>query len=128
VALGGSLYTDLADQYPNALRHDYYPDWPRDYLAHQVNVLPESRLAHILGTTSFPTNSLHHQGLDKVAATLCAVGFAPDNLVEAVELVDNYHPFGFGVQWHPEWLLNAPEMRSLFRAFIQAAATNLSTR
>ncbi|HMD87728.1 MAG TPA: gamma-glutamyl-gamma-aminobutyrate hydrolase family protein [Anaerolineaceae bacterium] len=128
VALGGSLYTDLADQYPNALRHDYYPDWPRDYHAHQVSVLPESRLAHILGKTSFPTNSLHHQGLNKVAATLCPVGFAPDNLVEAVELVNEDHPFGFGVQWHPEWLPAAPEMRSLFQAFIQAAATNLSTR
>lgn len=126
VALGGSLYTDLADQFPKAVRHDYYPDWPRDHSAHQVRVIPESRLAGILGMTTFSTNSLHHQGLDKVAAGLCPVAFAPDNLVEAVELIDS-HPFGFGVQWHPEWLPDSSPMQSLFRAFIQAAALSEST-
>jgi putative glutamine amidotransferase len=34
VALGGSLYTDISDQLPGALRHDCYPGFERDYLAH----------------------------------------------------------------------------------------------
>ncbi len=123
VALGGSLYTDIADQFPNALRHDCAADWPRDHSAHLVSLNPESQLAGILGVTSFPTNSLHHQGLDKIAPGLCPVGFAPDSLVEAVELIDR-HPFGFGVQWHPEWLPDSAPMQALFQAFIQAAATN----
>ena len=123
VAMGGSLYTDIADKFPNALRHDYYPDWPRDHSAHLVSVLPESRLAGILGTTTFPINSLHHQGLEKVAAGLCPVAFAPDSLVEAVELIDS-HPFGFGVQWHPECMPESLPMQLLFQAFIQAAASN----
>jgi putative glutamine amidotransferase len=123
VALGGSLYTDIADQFPNALRHDYYPDWPRDHSAHLVRVTPESRLSGILGMTTFPANSLHHQGLDKVAPGLCPVAFAPDNLVEAVELIAS-HPFGFGVQWHPEWLPDSVPMQALFQAFVQAAASN----
>ncbi|MDR3575528.1 MAG: gamma-glutamyl-gamma-aminobutyrate hydrolase family protein [Anaerolineaceae bacterium] len=123
VALGGTLYTDIADQFPNALRHDYYPDWPRNHQAHPVRVLPESRLAGVMGMTSFPVNSLHHQGLEKIAGGLCPVAFAPDNLVEAVELIDS-HPFGFGVQWHPEWMTDAAPMQALFRAFIQAAASN----
>jgi putative glutamine amidotransferase len=123
VAMGGSLYTDIADQYPNALRHDYYPDWPRDHSAHLVRLTPESRLAGILGMTTFPANSLHHQGLEKVAPGLCPVAFAPDNLVEAVELIDS-HPFGFGVQWHPEWLPNSVPMQALFQTFVQVAASN----
>ena len=123
VALGGSLYTDIADQFPNALRHDYYPDWPRDHNAHLIRVTPGSQLAGILGTTTFPANSLHHQGLDKVAPGLCPVAFAPDNLVEAVELIDS-HPFGFGVQWHPEWLPDSAAMQALFQAFVQASTSN----
>ncbi len=38
VALGGTLYTHIADQHPQALKHNYYPDWPRDHLAHPVRV------------------------------------------------------------------------------------------
>jgi gamma-glutamyl-gamma-aminobutyrate hydrolase PuuD len=44
---------------------------------------------------------------------------AADGLVEAVELTG--HPFGFGVQWHPEWLQAHAPQRALFAAFIQAA-------
>lgn len=119
VALGGTLYTDLADQYPNALRHDWYPDVPRDYPAHEVAIEPSSRLAGILGVTRPQVNSLHHQGLERVADGLTVVGKAPDGLVEAVELPA--HPFFIGVQWHPEWLQEVQAMRDLFSAFIRAA-------
>ena len=120
VALGGTLYTDIASQHPAALKHDYYPDWPRDHLPHTVTIEPDSRLAHILGLTETPVNSLHHQGIRGLAAPLRAVAFAPDGITEGVELPG--HPFGLGVQWHPEWLTAHAPMRSLFRAFVEAAA------
>ena len=120
VALGGTLYTDIADQVPGALRHDWYPDIPRDYRAHPVTLAPSSRLAGILGTTQPQVNSLHHQGLQHIGAGLAVTGHAPDGMVEAVELP--HHPFGIAVQWHPEWLQDDPAMRALFRAFIEAAA------
>jgi putative glutamine amidotransferase len=120
VALGGSLYTDLADQLPKALKHDYYPDIPRDHLAHAVSIDPDSRLVDILGSQTCPVNSLHHQGLQRLASGLRAVAFAPDGLVEAVEL--NGHPFGLGVQWHPECLQADPAHRALFKALVSAAA------
>lgn len=119
VALGGSLYEDIADQHPAALKHDYFPDWPRTHLAHGVQIKAGSRLAAILGSTEFQVNSLHHQGVRRVAAVLSATAFAADGLVEAVELPG--HPFGLGVQWHPEWLQTCAPMRELFKAFIQAA-------
>ena len=119
VALGGTLFTDIADQSPNSLRHDWYPDTPRDYLAHSVAIAPGSRLAQILGGEVFEVNSLHHQGLDHLAPPLRAVAFAPDSLIEGVELPG--HPFAVGVQWHPEWLQVHGAQRLLFQALVKAA-------
>lgn len=119
VGLGGTLYADISAQRAGALRHDYYPDYPRDYLAHTVNVRTESRLTGILGNSQVEVNSLHHQGIDRLAPDLVQVASAPDGIVEAVELPD--HPFGLAVQWHPEWLGAHAPMRALFEAFVNAA-------
>jgi putative glutamine amidotransferase len=120
VALGGTLYTHIADQHPQALKHDYYPDWPRDYLPHTVRVAPESRLAAILGVANPGVNSLHHQGIRALAPGLQPTAWASDGLIEAFELPA--HPFGLAVQWHPEWLTAQTPMQALFRAFVEAAA------
>jgi len=120
VALGGSLFTHISDQLSGAHRHDCYPDFPRDHLAHSVTVDPESQLAQILGGTSFEVNSLHHQGIHQLASPLKAVAFSTDTLVEAVEL--NHYPFGLGVQWHPECLQAYTPQQRLFETFVHAAA------
>lgn len=118
--LGGTLYEDILDQRDESIQHRYYPDWPRDYLAHTVNVEPESRLGSILGVSGdVPVNSLHHQGIRNLANGLKPTAFAPDGLIEAFELPDR--PFALAVQWHPEWLQAHPPMQALFRAFIEAA-------
>jgi putative glutamine amidotransferase len=117
--LGGTLYTDIEDQKQGALKHDYYPNYPRTYLAHKVEVKQGTRLAEILGETNLSVNSLHHQGANDVPAGLVQSAWAPDGLVEAVELPD--HPFGLAVQWHPEWLTDQPSMRRLFSALVEAA-------
>jgi putative glutamine amidotransferase len=120
VALGGGLYTDIADQFGTIQTHDMYrfPDIPRNHLAHPVRLEDGSALAGILGGVEFQVNSLHHQGLSSVADSLQIVGHASDGLVEAVELRE--HPFGIGVQWHPEWLQEHEPQRALFRAFVRA--------
>jgi putative glutamine amidotransferase len=120
VALGGTLYTHIADQLPNPLHHAEYPGAARDFLAHPVQINPTSSLAKILETQTTAVNSLHHQGIEKVAQGLRAIAEAPDHLVEAVELPG--HPFGLGVQWHPEWMPDSLAMQALFKSFIQAAA------
>jgi putative glutamine amidotransferase len=119
VALGGTLYTHIEDQYPGALKHDWYPDIPRDTLAHPVRVEEGSRMAEILGEPLLQVNSLHHQGIKDLAPTLKAAAYAPDGMIEAVEMPG--HRFGLAVQWHPEWLTDQEPMRKLFRAFVQAA-------
>ena len=69
--------------------------------------------------TLMRVNSHHHQGLKDLAPGLRAVGYAPDGLVEAIELSD--HRFGLAVQWHPEWLTDMEPTRRLFRQFVEAA-------
>ena len=120
VALGGTLYTDLADQLNNSLKHDYYPNYPRDFLAHSLTLTDHSLLAKILATEELKVNSLHHQGIERLASSLNATAWAPDGLIEAVELPG--HPFGIGVQWHPEELLSIPAMQALFSALVDAAS------
>jgi putative glutamine amidotransferase len=118
VGLGGTLYADIADQVSGADKHDYFPDWERDHLAHEVTLEPVSRLASILGSNSSRVNSLHHQAIDQLAPDLAATAHAPDGIIEAVELQG--HPFGMAVQWHPEWLTAYSQMREMFSVFADA--------
>ncbi|MBN1145660.1 MAG: gamma-glutamyl-gamma-aminobutyrate hydrolase family protein [Anaerolineales bacterium] len=122
VALGGSLYEDIIDQRPDSLKHQYFPDWPRDYLAHTIQIENDSRLASILGAESLQVNSLHHQGVRRLAPGLQASAYAPDGLIEAFELPG--HPYGLAVQWHPENLQAHAPMQALFRSFVQAIIEN----
>ncbi len=125
VGLGGTLYADIHDQYSAAQKHDYYPGWPRNYLAHEVKVTQDSQLAGILGLDQAEVNSFHHQAVCQLAPGLHPTAYSPDGLVEAVELPD--HPFGLAVQWHPEWLTAYAPMRALFRAFTEAANVKRKT-
>ena len=121
VALGGSLWEDVYHHMPGAMLHDYVNQNGRDFLAHNVTIEPDSLLARALENERSPVNSLHHQGIRRLAPGLRAVATAPDGLIEAIEVPD--HPFALGVQWHPENLVaNVPPMRRLFRSFVQTAA------
>lgn len=121
-ALGGSLILDLASEVPSALPHDAPDASRRDHLAHTVVVDPSSRLAALLGEQDLQVNSFHHQAILAPAPGLRVSARATDGVIEAVELPD--HPFGLGVQWHPEELLHLAAMRSLFAGFVEAAAEN----
>ncbi|HWR66330.1 MAG TPA: type 1 glutamine amidotransferase [Bellilinea sp.] len=120
VALGGTLFTDIGAQLPDAERHDWYPNIPRDKIAHKVSINSDSRLSILAGGAKLAVNSLHHQGLDAIPPMLEPVAHSADGLVEAVELRD--HRFGLGVQWHPEWLVESAGNQAIFEGLIRAAA------
>ncbi|MBW6473691.1 MAG: gamma-glutamyl-gamma-aminobutyrate hydrolase family protein [Anaerolineaceae bacterium] len=119
VALGGDLYTDIQDQKTDPLKHDWFPDYPRNRLSHSVEIISGSLLNKILEISITDVNSLHHQAIRNLSNKLSATAFAPDGIIEAVEIRD--HPFFLGVQWHPEWLFDLETTQKLFKAFIQAA-------
>ncbi len=121
VALGGTLWEDVASQVGESIVHDYYMKNARTFLAHEVTITSDSQLADALQTITIPVNSLHHQGVRDVAPELTVTGRAPDNFVEALEIPG--HPFALGVQWHPENLLEVvPPMRGLFQGLVRAAS------
>jgi putative glutamine amidotransferase len=122
VALGGSLYQDVLAEMPGAIQHAYFQTlgFDREHLAHDVQLVSGSGLASLLGNESLRVNSLHHQGIKALAPELNPTGYAPDGLVEAVEV--GGHVFAVGVQWHPEALApHDPIMRRLFEALVTAA-------
>jgi putative glutamine amidotransferase len=118
VALGGTLYRDVASEHPGRSKHDYYPGYAYDHPAHPVQVTEDTLLARVLGKPLVTVNSLHHQAARDIAPSLVPVAHSPDGVIEALELPG--HPFALGVQWHPEWLPEAAEMRSLFESFVAA--------
>jgi putative glutamine amidotransferase len=122
VALGGTLYQDLEAEYPNAIKHDYFPNYgfERDYLAHDVALVSGTRLQHAMASDRIPVNSMHHQGIKVLGTALEPSATAPDGLIEAVESTDG--SFVVGVQWHPEVFESSdPNTEQLFKAFLSAA-------
>ena len=120
VALGGSLYEDVLRLMPAAIKHDYWGEYPRSFLSHEVTVCEGSLLARRVGEKTLHVNSLHHQGVRELGRGLAAAAYAPDGLIESVEVQG--HRYALGVQWHPENLIDHdPAMLSLFRGLVEAA-------
>lgn len=120
VALGGSLWADLASQRPGPVEH--VQNLPRARATHKVNLVRESRLAGLIKFSEIMVNSGHHQGLRDLAPDLALAAEAPDGLPEALE--HREARFVVGVQWHPEGQLVADHSRALFKAFVRAAGEN----
>ena len=128
VAAGGSLYQDLAEELPGAIKHDYFPfrgeHFSRDFLAHDVDVAGGTRLAKLLGAGSVRVNSMHHQGVKALGQGLVSTAVSPDGLIEAIE--GERSGYLVAVQWHPEALTdNDVRARTLFADFIDAAGERM---
>ncbi|MGQ9667616.1 MAG: gamma-glutamyl-gamma-aminobutyrate hydrolase family protein [Anaerolineae bacterium] len=122
VALGGTLIQDVPSELPLACEHArFFPAHPLDEIAHEVNLAPASRLFALFGQEKLGVNSRHHQAVKELGDGLVATAWAPDGVIEGMELPGRR--FVIGVQWHPENLLDAmPIMRRLFEAFTAEAA------
>ena len=119
VALGGSLHQDVASDPGTPLTHGQKE--PRDQPTHAVKLAPDSRLAAVMGTDAADVNSMHHQAVKSLGRGLRAVAWAPDQIVEGVELEDPSR-LVLGVQWHPEELVRQSDAaRRLFSALVDAA-------
>jgi len=125
VALGGTLWQDVNSELPGGLLHDNFSRFPRNHIAHVVELDPASRLARCLDREKVPVNSMHHQAIRDLAPELAVVGKSEDGVIEAVEVPG--HPFAVGVQWHPEHLIqDHPVMLALFRGLVGKACNGRS--
>jgi putative glutamine amidotransferase len=124
VALGGTLDQHVHET-PGRLDHREKPDAPPEVQygpAHAVTIAEGGVLAALLGQRDVTVNSLHHQGVARLAPGLRAEAHATDGLIEAVSL-PGAQGFVLGVQWHPEWAAaRDPVSRAIFRGFGRAVA------
>lgn len=130
VALGGSLHQQVY-AVEGKLEHREDPEQPREVqygLAHEVRFAEGGLLEQLVGAPQAMVNSLHGQGIDRLADRLVAEAWAPDELVEATRVRDS-ETFQAAVQWHPEHLWREhPVSVALFRALGEAARTRAATR
>lgn len=125
VAFGGSLHQHL-NEVDGLLGHREDPEQPVDVQygpAHEVRIEPGGLLDRVTGCRSAQVNSLHNQGVDRLAPGLQPEAVAPDGLIEAFS-VKSASTFALGVQWHPEWKVTEnPFYLRIFKAFGDACRT-----
>lgn len=130
VAFGGELYQHVQEE-EGMLDHrePEVGDVPTLYKdTHEVALLDGSYLSSLLGVNKIMVNSLHQQGVKRLADGLVAEAIAPDHLIEAFRVKDAA-TFAYGVQWHPEWLFNEkPASIALFKAFREACEARMNNR
>lgn len=127
VALGGSLHQRLQDL-PDRIDHSSPHVGSREVRvakAHSIRITPGGWLHRLAGATEIAVNSLHNQGIDRLAPGVIAEGIAPDGQIEAVRVVATaagpIPGYATGVQWHPEydWRSDAVSRR-IFESFRDA--------
>lgn len=130
VVLGGTLETEL-QQIEGRLDHraPNHDDVDVRYApAHPINIRPGGLLEQILGKRETMVNSIHRQGIKRLAKGLQVEATAPDGIIEAVS-VREAKSFAMGTQWHPEFkALNNPDSVKLFTAFGNAVRNYAGAR
>ncbi len=141
VALGGTLYGDRSEYPGGGSEHPgaKWAEWRAlvdatlegrerpPHPVHPVDVKPGSLLHEHMGPQAV-VDSYHHQAAATLGEGLEAVAWAPDGVIEAVEM-PGARSFVLGVQWeiHEEW---QDDERSLavWRAFVGAARQRAGAR
>ena len=130
VVLGGTLHQKVRDV-PGYHNHKENPDDPLDVQygpAHPVVLTEGGLLEGLAGTREVTVNSLHGQGVKKLAHGVTVEAVADDGLIEAFT-VDGAGAFALAVQWHPEWRASSNEFSSaMFRAFGDACRERAGRR
>ncbi|CAD5105792.1 gamma-glutamyl-gamma-aminobutyrate hydrolase family protein [Zestomonas carbonaria] len=130
VAFGGSLHQKVHEVGPfmdhrepenEPLEVQYAP-------SHPLQVQPGGVLAGLGLPREIRVNSIHGQGVDRLAPGLRVEALAPDGLIEAVS-IEGAGSFALGVQWHPEWQVRAnPDYLAIFQAFGEACRKRAGQR
>jgi len=119
VALGGSLHQEI-HRIPGRLDHREDPAAPLAVQygpAHPVALAPGGLLQKLTGQAEVMVNSLHGQGIDRLAPELTVDATALDGQIEAVT-ARSAKAFALGTQWHPEWhWAENPVHKAIWHAF-----------
>jgi putative glutamine amidotransferase len=117
VALGGTLRRDTSAS-DELIRHHAPDDVSFDAMfshRHPVELVDGGILAGAYAKPAMDVNSVHYQGIGKLADGLTIEARAPDGLIEAYSARPNGAPL-LAVQWHPEWgTENDPDSQTYFQ-------------
>ena len=130
VAMGGSLETEL-QRGEGRLDHRAPKDQEqavRYAPVHGIAISPGGVLECMLGKRETRVNSIHRQGIKRLAPGLLVEAVAPDGVIEAVS-VAGARSFAFGTQWHPEYrAADNPDSVKMFEAFGAAVRAHAQGR
>ena len=127
VFFGGTLYLDLDDRrlIPGRLPGDLGIEVQHRQTclysqpSHWVEIIKGTHLETLLGRRCLRVNSMHHQGIERLATVLRATAISPDGLVEGIEMPSR--SFIMGVQWHPEYFPAPDQMGGIFTGLVDEA-------
>ena len=130
VALGGTLHQQV-HRVDGLQDHREGKTAPFDIQygpSHPIHIVPSSKMERWAGATTVEVNSLHGQGIARLADGLVPMARAADGLVEAFE-VAAARSFAVAVQWHPEWRTSEnPFYTAIFNAFGDACRQRNAVR
>ena len=131
VAMGGSLHQQV-QAVPGLMDHREDKTAPYDVQyapSHAILPVAGSALqAWAGGASEVRVNSLHGQGINRLADGLEAMAHAPDGVVEAFAVKDA-KAFAYAVQFHPEWRCwENPFYTAIFEAFGAACRQRQTAR
>ena len=129
VAFGGSLHQKV-HEVDSLMDHRERGETLEEHygLHHPVAVRPGGLFEALGLPARFEVNSIHGQGIDRLAPGLRAEALAPDGLIEAVS-VREARAFACGVQWRPEWKVRShPVYLASFEAFGKACKARAAER
>ncbi|RUU14539.1 gamma-glutamyl-gamma-aminobutyrate hydrolase family protein [Mesorhizobium sp. USDA-HM6] len=130
VALGGTLSSDLSEG-EGAITHVEDLTLPRDLQyarLHRILAEGHGYIAQCIRRAQnnpVVVNSLHRQGIARLADGLEVDARCVDGVIEAVSVKDAA-TFAAAVQWHPEWFhADDPLSVEIFRAFGEACRSHM---
>ncbi|WJN59362.1 gamma-glutamyl-gamma-aminobutyrate hydrolase family protein [Pseudomonas sp. SO81] len=130
VAFGGSLHQRV-QEVAGLMDHREPADEPVEVQyapRHTVRVQAGGVLAGLGLPDEIQVNSIHGQGVQRLAPGLRVEALAPDGLIEAFS-VEGAPSFALGVQWHPEWQVRSnPNYLAIFQAFGEACRKRAGQR
>lgn len=126
VAMGGTLHQRVHEipGYNDHREDNSLPQLDQYHPSHAVNLAENGVLSQLADGPIQHVNSLHNQGVDRLATGLQIEATSSDGLVEAFS-VSGAKTFALAVQWHPEW---QPQQDPFYTAIWTAFSTACKQR
>ncbi|WP_296260211.1 MULTISPECIES: gamma-glutamyl-gamma-aminobutyrate hydrolase family protein [unclassified Pseudomonas] len=136
VAFGGSLHQKVHETgtFLDHREPDNEPVEIQYAPSHSLHIAPGGMLAGLGLADEIRVNSLHGQGIERLAPGLRVEATAADGLIEAISVPPgapfaSADVFALGVQWHPEWqVMQNRDYLSILQAFGDACRKHAMRR